>query len=101
MPAGTMRVVRVYLASDHAGFELKAYLAEHLAKAGHDVVDVGPAASDAEAGYPGLGLEAAPRAGSPLRRPLWTDGCCAARMRTASTCSSCTARTRSCTSTSD
>jgi len=56
-----MRVVRVYLASDHAGFELKAYLAEHLAKAGHDVVDVGPAAYDAEDDYPVFCIEGARR----------------------------------------
>jgi ribose 5-phosphate isomerase B len=35
--------MRVYLGSDHAGFELKAYLIEHLAKNGHDPVDCGPA----------------------------------------------------------
>lgn len=33
--------MRVYLGSDHAGFELKAHLLAVLAAAGHDVVDVG------------------------------------------------------------
>jgi ribose 5-phosphate isomerase B len=34
--------VRVYLGSDHAGFELKRRLIEWLADAGHDPVDCGP-----------------------------------------------------------
>jgi ribose 5-phosphate isomerase B len=33
--------MRIALASDHAGFALKAHLATALAAAGHDVVDVG------------------------------------------------------------
>ncbi len=33
--------MRIHVASDHAGFDLKAALAEHLAAAGHDVVDHG------------------------------------------------------------
>jgi ribose 5-phosphate isomerase B len=53
--------VRVYLGSDHAGFELKASLATHLGKAGHDVVDVGPAVYDAEDDYPAFCVEAARR----------------------------------------
>jgi ribose 5-phosphate isomerase B len=47
-----MRGVRVYLGSDHAGFELKAHLVEHLRGAGHEVVDIGPAVYDAEDDYP-------------------------------------------------
>jgi ribose 5-phosphate isomerase B len=53
--------VRVYLGSDHAGFELKAHLVKHLAEAGHDVVDVGPAAYDANDDYPPYCVEAARR----------------------------------------
>ncbi|HEV7649156.1 MAG TPA: ribose-5-phosphate isomerase [Actinophytocola sp.] len=53
--------MRVYLGSDHAGFELKAYLVEHLTAAGHDVVDVGPAAYDADDDYPPYCVEAARR----------------------------------------
>ncbi len=53
--------MRVYLGSDHAGFELKAYLAEQLAAAGHDVVDVGPAVYDADDDYPVYCIEAARR----------------------------------------
>jgi ribose 5-phosphate isomerase B len=44
--------VRVYLGSDHAGFELKGFLVEHLTSLGHDVVDVGPEVFDADDDYP-------------------------------------------------
>ncbi|MFG1921500.1 ribose-5-phosphate isomerase [Cryptosporangium sp. NPDC048952] len=51
--------MRVYLGSDHAGFELKQHLVEHLTKSGHDVTDVGPHAYDAEDDYPPFCLDAA------------------------------------------
>ncbi|GAA0255526.1 ribose-5-phosphate isomerase [Cryptosporangium japonicum] len=51
--------MRVYLGSDHAGFELKQHLVEHLTKSGHDVVDVGPHQYDAEDDYPPFCLDAA------------------------------------------
>ncbi|MGQ0837959.1 ribose-5-phosphate isomerase [Actinokineospora sp.] len=53
--------MRVYLGSDHAGFELKAHLAERLAAVGHDVVDVGPQAYDALDDYPPFCIETARR----------------------------------------
>ena len=53
--------MRVYLGSDHAGYELKNYLAEHLKGAGHDVVDVGPHVYDAQDDYPPFCIEAARR----------------------------------------
>ncbi|WP_208298016.1 ribose-5-phosphate isomerase [Actinophytocola oryzae] len=53
--------MRVYLGSDHAGFELKAHLVKHLTAAGHDVVDVGPAAYDAMDDYPPYCVETARR----------------------------------------
>jgi ribose 5-phosphate isomerase B len=53
--------MRVYIASDHAGFELKQHLAGHLGEAGHDVVDVGPRVYDAEDDYPPYCLAAATR----------------------------------------
>jgi ribose 5-phosphate isomerase B len=53
--------VRVYLGSDHAGFELKVHLVKHLSEAGHEVVDVGPAEYDAEDDYPPYCVETALR----------------------------------------
>jgi ribose 5-phosphate isomerase B len=44
--------VRVYLGSDHAGFELKSHLLSHVASLGHEAVDVGPHAYQAEDDYP-------------------------------------------------
>jgi ribose 5-phosphate isomerase B len=53
--------VRVYLGADHAGFELKGHLAKHLASQGHEVIDVGPHAYDANDDYPPFCVEAASR----------------------------------------
>jgi ribose 5-phosphate isomerase B len=44
--------MRVYLGSDHAGFELKTHLANYLGTRGYDVVDVGPHKYDPEDDYP-------------------------------------------------
>ena len=44
--------MRVHIGSDHAGFDLKNYLAMALREDGHDVVDHGPAEYDAEDDYP-------------------------------------------------
>jgi ribose 5-phosphate isomerase B len=44
--------MRVFLGSDHAGFELKAHLLRVLAGDGHDVVDCGAAEYDAQDDYP-------------------------------------------------
>ena len=51
--------MRVHIGCDHAGFELKNHLVEHLTAAGHDVVDHGPAAYDAEDDYPPFCLRTA------------------------------------------
>ncbi|HET9255535.1 MAG TPA: ribose-5-phosphate isomerase [Pseudonocardiaceae bacterium] len=53
--------MRVYLGSDHAGFELKAFLLGHLTSLGHDVVDVGPEVFDPDDDYPVFCIEAARR----------------------------------------
>ena len=47
--------MRIAVASDHAGVELKATLAEHLARRGHDVVDLGCDVADVPVDYPDYG----------------------------------------------
>ncbi len=51
--------MRVYLGADHAGFELKNQIAEHLRGAGHDVVDCGAFVYDALDDYPSFCIDAA------------------------------------------
>jgi ribose 5-phosphate isomerase B len=51
--------VRVYLGSDHAGFELKATLVAWLIEAGHEPVDCGPEKYDPEDDYPAYVMRAA------------------------------------------
>ncbi|BCJ63864.1 ribose-5-phosphate isomerase [Polymorphospora rubra] len=53
--------MRVYLGADHAGFELKAHLANHLAKQGYELVDVGPHVFDPDDDYPVFCLHAGAR----------------------------------------
>jgi len=43
--------VRIALGSDHAGYELKAVVAKHLAEQGHEVIDLGTD-SDESVDYP-------------------------------------------------
>ena len=50
--------MRVHLAADHAGFELKQHVATRLTDAGFDVVDHGAHAYDAEDDYPPFCLSA-------------------------------------------
>jgi ribose 5-phosphate isomerase B len=49
---------RIAIASDHAAFELKAALAEHLRSLGHDVLDLGPEGAD-PVDYPDYGYRLA------------------------------------------
>ena len=51
--------MRVYLGSDHAGFELKSALAEAVAAAGHEVVDCGPPSYQPGDDYPPYVMRAA------------------------------------------
>jgi len=44
--------MKIYIAADHAGFNLKAALAEQLATFGHEVEDLGAHALDPEDDYP-------------------------------------------------
>ena len=51
--------MRVYLGSDHAGYELKQQIIEHLTKTGHEPVDCGAHTYDAEDDYPAFCIAAA------------------------------------------
>jgi ribose 5-phosphate isomerase B len=53
--------MRVYLGSDHAGYELKAYLGTRLAGDGYEVTDIGPASYDPDDDYPAYCLRTAAR----------------------------------------
>jgi ribose 5-phosphate isomerase B len=53
--------MRVYLGSDHAGYELKNHLVEWLKANGHEPVDCGPHIYDAVDDYPPFCLRAAVR----------------------------------------
>src|SRR5690606_24591027 len=44
--------MRIHIAADHAGCDLKSALVEHLTAGGHDVVDRGAHEYDAEDDYP-------------------------------------------------
>ena len=48
--------MRIAVGSDHAGFDLKAALARHLAQAGHQVIDLGTDSPDVSVDYPTFGL---------------------------------------------
>ncbi|MGC4932523.1 ribose-5-phosphate isomerase [Gordonia sp. DT30] len=51
--------MRVYVGGDHAGFELKTAIAEHLQATGHEVIDCGAHAYDAVDDYPAFCIAAA------------------------------------------
>jgi len=53
--------MRVYLGSDHAGFELKSVLIEHLKTIGHDPVDCGALTYNPGDDYPAPSIAAATR----------------------------------------
>lgn len=46
--------MRIALGSDHAGFHLKTLIADHVAQAGHEVVDLGTDSTD-RVDYPDFG----------------------------------------------
>jgi len=54
-----MGAMRLHIASDHAGYDLKTALVEHLTAAGHDVVDHGAHEYDPEDDYPSFCFSAA------------------------------------------
>jgi ribose 5-phosphate isomerase B len=53
--------MRVFLGSDHAGFELKAHLLAAVADAGHEAVDCGAFGYDAQDDYPPFCFEVGER----------------------------------------
>ena len=48
--------MRIAVGSDHAGFDLKTLLAQHLADAGHQVDDLGTDRPDVSVDYPDFGV---------------------------------------------
>ena len=56
-----MTAMRVYLGSDHAGYELKQAIIEHLTAGGHEPIDCGAYTYDAEDDYPAFCIAAASR----------------------------------------
>jgi ribose 5-phosphate isomerase B len=57
--SGRLAAVRVYLGSDHAGFELKTAIISSLREAGHEPVDCGPASYVPDDDYPVYVMRAA------------------------------------------
>ena len=53
--------MRVYLGSDHAGYELKQQIIDHLNKSGHEPIDCGAYSYDADDDYPAFCIAAAIR----------------------------------------
>lgn len=51
--------MRVYLGSDHAGYELKNALVDHLKESGNEPIDCGAYTYDAEDDYPAFCISAA------------------------------------------
>ncbi|WP_291313432.1 ribose-5-phosphate isomerase [Corynebacterium sp. UBA2622] len=51
--------MRIYLGADHAGFERKNQIAEHLKALGHEVIDCGAFEYDAADDYPAFCIAAA------------------------------------------
>lgn len=54
-----MTAMRVYIGADHAGFEFKKTIIEHLKSNGHEPIDCGAYAYDAEDDYPAFCIDAA------------------------------------------
>src|SRR4051794_35575397 len=52
-------LMRVHIATDHAGMELSSHLITTLSASGYEMVDHGPAAYDAEDDYPAFCIKAA------------------------------------------
>ena len=59
-----MRKFSIFLAADHAGFEMKEHIKKYLQKAGYNIEDQGANKYDAEDDYPKFMLKAAKKAAS-------------------------------------
>lgn len=53
--------MRIYLGADHAGFEMKNIIKDHLTNKGLEVIDCGAHTYDADDDYPAFCIEAARR----------------------------------------
>jgi ribose 5-phosphate isomerase B len=51
--------MRIHIATDHAGLDFSKHLQEHLAAAGHEVIDHGPQSYDPVDDYPSFCINAA------------------------------------------
>lgn len=51
--------MRIHIATDHAGLEFSEHLQQHLAAAGHEVIDHGPSQFDPVDDYPAFCINAA------------------------------------------
>lgn len=51
--------MRVALGSDHAGYEQKQQIREHLEAGGHEVIDVGTTSADESVDYPDFAVDVA------------------------------------------
>ena len=56
---GMVAAMRVYVGADHAGFEFKQTIIDHLTQAGHEPIDCGAYTYDAEDDYPAFCIAAA------------------------------------------
>ncbi len=54
-----MTAMRVYIGADHAGFEFKKTIIEHLKSNGHEPIDCGAYTYDAEDDYPAFCIDTA------------------------------------------
>jgi ribose 5-phosphate isomerase B len=54
-----MTAMRVYLGADHAGFDLKQVIIEHLRTTGHEPIDCGAFVNDPDDDYPAFCIAAA------------------------------------------
>ncbi len=54
-----MNVMRIHVATDHAGLEFSKRLRDHLSEEGHEVIDHGPLEYDSQDDYPAFCIRAA------------------------------------------